>query len=96
MGQLDPALAQWVLDQARHHGASAAEVLLVSAESIAAGVRLGEVEDSPLRLAELPDEAEVDGVELVALAGGPGIQVLGKRLARLIVFGQPVAGLRTR
>jgi PmbA protein len=44
MGQLDPALAQWVLDQARHHGASAAEVLLVSAESIAAGVRLGEVE----------------------------------------------------
>jgi PmbA protein len=44
MGQLDPALAEWVLDQARHHGASAAEVLLVSAESIAAGVRLGEVE----------------------------------------------------
>jgi PmbA protein len=44
MGQLDPALAQWVLDQARRHGASAAEVLLVSAESIAAGVRLGEVE----------------------------------------------------
>jgi PmbA protein len=44
MSQLDPALAQWVLDQARQHGASAAEVLLVSAESIAAGVRLGEVE----------------------------------------------------
>ena len=44
MSQLDPALAQWVLDQARHHGASAAEVLLVSAESMAAGVRLGEVE----------------------------------------------------
>ena len=44
MDQLDPALAQWVLDQARRHGATAAEVLLVSAESIAAGVRLGEVE----------------------------------------------------
>ena len=44
MDQLDPALAQWALDQARRHGASAAEVLLVSAESLAAGVRLGEVE----------------------------------------------------
>ena len=44
MGQLDPALAQWVLDQARHHGANAAEALLVSAESTSAGVRLGEVE----------------------------------------------------
>jgi PmbA protein len=44
MDQLDPALAQWALDEARRHGASAAEVLLVSAESLAAGVRLGEVE----------------------------------------------------
>jgi PmbA protein len=44
MDQLDPALAQWVLDEAQRHGASAAEVLLVSAESIGAGVRLGEVE----------------------------------------------------
>ena len=44
MGQLDPALAQWALDEARRRGASAAEVQLVSAESIAAGVRLGEVE----------------------------------------------------
>ena len=44
MGQLDSALAQWVLEQARRHGASAAEVLLASAESISAGVRLGEVE----------------------------------------------------
>jgi PmbA protein len=44
MGQIDPALAQWVLDQARHHGANAAEALLVSAESTSAGVRLGEVE----------------------------------------------------
>jgi PmbA protein len=44
MDQLDPSLAQWALDQARRYGATAAEVLLVSAESIAAGVRLGEVE----------------------------------------------------
>src|SRR5271167_514497 len=44
MTQFDPALAAWVLDQARVSGASAAEVLLVSAESLAAGVRLGEVE----------------------------------------------------
>jgi PmbA protein len=44
MDQLDPALAQWTLDQAQKHGATAAEALLVSAESIAAGVRLGEVE----------------------------------------------------
>lgn len=44
MTQFDPALAAWTLDQARALGASAAEVLLVSAESLAAGVRMGEVE----------------------------------------------------
>jgi len=44
MTQFDPALAAWTLDQARTLGASAAEVLLVSAESLAAGVRMGEVE----------------------------------------------------
>src|SRR6266436_8261832 len=44
MAQVDPALAQWTLDEARKHGASVAEVLCVSAESLAAGVRLGEVE----------------------------------------------------
>jgi PmbA protein len=44
MAQLDSALAQWVLDEARARGASAAEVLVASAESLAAGVRLGEVE----------------------------------------------------
>jgi len=44
MTQVDTALAAWVLDQARGSGASAAEVLLVSAESLAAGVRMGEVE----------------------------------------------------
>ena len=35
---------EWTLDQAKRHGATAAEVLCVSAESLAAGVRLGEVE----------------------------------------------------
>jgi PmbA protein len=44
MDQVDQALAPWVVDQARRHGASAAEVMLVSAESITVGVRLGEVE----------------------------------------------------
>jgi PmbA protein len=44
MGQLDSALAQWVLDEARQRGATSAEVLLASAESLSAGVRLGEVE----------------------------------------------------
>ncbi len=44
MAQVDPALAEWALDEARRAGASAAEVLCVSAESLAAGVRLGEVE----------------------------------------------------
>jgi PmbA protein len=44
MAQLDPALAEWALSEARRHGATAAEVLFVSAESTVAGVRLGEVE----------------------------------------------------
>ena len=44
MAQVDAALAEWVLDAARRNGATAAEVLCVSAESLAAGVRLGEVE----------------------------------------------------
>ena len=44
MAQFDPALAEWTLSQARARGATAAEVLLVSAESLAAGVRKGEVE----------------------------------------------------
>ncbi|HUY27611.1 MAG TPA: TldD/PmbA family protein [Candidatus Binataceae bacterium] len=44
MAQVDAALAEWALDEARRSGATAAEVLCVSAESLAAGVRLGEVE----------------------------------------------------
>ncbi len=44
MAKLDAALAQWVLDEARRSGATAAEVLLVSGESLEAGVRLGEIE----------------------------------------------------
>ncbi len=41
-GGLD--LAQWALSEAARNGATAAEILIVSAESLAAGVRLGEVE----------------------------------------------------
>lgn len=37
-------LVQWLLERAREAGASAAEVLMISSESISAGVRLGEVE----------------------------------------------------
>lgn len=37
-------LGQWVLEQAAAAGASAAEVMMVSGESLSAGVRLGEVE----------------------------------------------------
>jgi PmbA protein len=44
MAQVDAALTEWVLDVARRNGATAAEVLYVSAESLSAGVRLGEVE----------------------------------------------------
>lgn len=42
--QFDSGLAEWALGEARKRGASAAEVLCVSGESIGAGVRLGEVE----------------------------------------------------
>src|SRR5271156_1281808 len=44
MAPVDIALANWVLDEAKRKGASAAEVLCVTAESLMAGVRLGEVE----------------------------------------------------
>ncbi|HUY20376.1 MAG TPA: metallopeptidase TldD-related protein [Candidatus Binataceae bacterium] len=44
MAKLDPALAQWALDEARRCGATATEVLFVSGESLEAGVRLGEIE----------------------------------------------------
>ncbi len=42
--QIDLALAEWVLDEARRAGATAVEVLCVAGESVEAGVRLGEVE----------------------------------------------------
>src|ERR1700680_962567 len=44
MAAVDLELASWALDEAKRKGASAAEVLLVSGESLSAGVRLGEVE----------------------------------------------------
>ena len=44
MATVDIELANWALDEARRKGASAAEVLCVTAESLEAGVRMGEVE----------------------------------------------------
>jgi PmbA protein len=44
MAALDLELANWALDEAKKKGATAAEVLCVSAESLEAGVRMGEVE----------------------------------------------------
>jgi len=44
MAELDLKLAEWALGVAKKNGATAAEVLLVSGESLSAGVRLGEVE----------------------------------------------------
>src|SRR5246127_2434678 len=44
MATVDIELANWALDEAKRKGASAAEVLCVTAESLSAGVRMGEVE----------------------------------------------------
>ncbi len=44
MDEISLEIGEWVLEQARHAGASAAEVMMVSAESLSAAVRLGEVE----------------------------------------------------
>src|ERR1700722_17285415 len=44
MATVDIELANWALEEARRKGASAAEVLCVTAESLEAGVRMGEVE----------------------------------------------------
>ena len=41
---LNLILAEWALGVAKRNGASAAEVLLISGESLSAGVRIGEVE----------------------------------------------------
>jgi hypothetical protein len=40
------------------------------------------------------DEPEIVGGELFTPADRTSVQVLGKRLARFRMFGQPVAGLR--
>ena len=45
MATVDLELANWALGEAKKKGATAAEVLCVNAESLAAGVRLGEVEN---------------------------------------------------
>src|SRR5260370_27366924 len=44
MATVDIELANWALDEARREGGRAAEVLCVNAESLEAGVRMGEVE----------------------------------------------------
>jgi PmbA protein len=44
MDEISLEMGQWVLEQARHAGASASEVMMLSAESLSAAVRLGEVE----------------------------------------------------
>src|SRR5271169_952573 len=44
MATVSVELANWALDEAKRKGASAAEVLCVTAESLGAGVRMGEVE----------------------------------------------------
>ncbi len=44
MDEISLEIGEWVLEQARHAGASAGEVMMVSAESLSAAVRLGEVE----------------------------------------------------
>src|SRR5580698_335824 len=44
MAELDLKLAEWALEVAKKSGATAAEVLLISGESLSAGVRVGEVE----------------------------------------------------
>jgi PmbA protein len=44
MATVSVELANWALDEAKRKGASAAEVLCVTAESLEAGVRMGEVE----------------------------------------------------
>src|ERR1700675_52230 len=44
MATVNVELASWALDEAKRKGASAAEVLCVTAESLDAGVRMGEVE----------------------------------------------------
>ncbi len=44
MASIDQSLVEWALGEAAKHGATAAEVLCISAESLSAGVRLGEVE----------------------------------------------------
>src|SRR5260221_12006248 len=44
MATVNIELANWALDEAKRKGATAAEVLCVTAESLSAGVRMGEVE----------------------------------------------------
>ena len=69
---LDIELANWALDEAKRKGASAAEVLCVTAESLDAGVRLGEVEklksSRERRLGLMANESLSDGLKRMALS----------------------------
>ena len=56
----------------------------------------GEVQDALLGLVEVTDQAEVDGLVIVVLADRPNVQILGKSLPWLMVFGQLVTGSRSR
>ena len=44
MDEISLEMGEWVLEQAQRAGASASEVMMLSAESLSAAVRLGEVE----------------------------------------------------
>lgn len=55
-----------------------------------AQVFLRHAEDSLLGLAEIPDQAEVDSSELLALADGVARLVLSEGLTGFMMYGQPV------
>jgi hypothetical protein len=49
-------------------------------------VVFGEIDNAALRLTKITDQANIDRLELVALAHRLGVQILGKGLPRLDVF----------
>jgi hypothetical protein len=55
-----------------------------------------QVDDPPLGVVEVAEQAEVDRGQLAVATDGVGGDVLGEGLALLAVLGQPVAGLRRR
>jgi hypothetical protein len=51
-----------------------------------------EVEDSPMGMIELPDEAEIDRVQPIASTNRAAVHLLGEGLARLVMDDQPISG----